>query len=313
MNLYNENKRGGGKLIYTVTLNPALDYTVEVDRLEEDKINRTVGEKITYGGKGINVSVILSRLGVENTALGFVAGFAGNELERMLKSDGITCDFNHLKSGNTRINVKVLSEKETVINARGPEVAESEIASLSDKIAKAKSGDYVVLSGSVPENLPNGIYERLIKKISENKAEFVVDTQGELLLNTLKYRPFLVKPNLEELGELFGKDIKTESEIEFYAKELVNLGAKNVLVSCGERGAVLVCENGGVIKMDSPKGRALNTTGCGDSMLAGFLAGYIKSNDFNSALKLGIACGAATAFSKSLAEKSEIEKVLINL
>ena len=296
-------------MIYTITFNPALDYVLNVGELRYDDINRSENEAIYYGGKGINVSVVLTRLGVENRALGFIAGFTGKELERMLKEDGIKTDFNLLKSGRTRINVKIRGEGELDINASGAPVDNEDIEALFSKLDGVQSGDFVVLAGSVPSNLPSDIYESIMKRLEGRNVNFVVDASGEQLLNALKFKPFLIKPNHLELGELFGAEISSPSNAEKFAKLLQEKGAKNVLVSLAEMGAVLVDETGTIRKTNNAEGELVNSTGCGDSMLAGFLAGYIKSGDYETALKLGTACGNATAYSPSLAEKSEIEKI----
>ncbi len=294
-------------MIYTVTFNPALDYVMKVENLGLDDINRTYGEELYYGGKGINVSIILSRLGIENTALGFKGGFTGDKLQQMLDSDGIKNDFIHLKNGNTRINVKIKAEKELDINACGPAINQDEIDGLFKKIDILDDGDTIVLAGSVPKSLPSDIYEKILEKISDKNVNAVVDSTGDLLLNVLKYHPFLIKPNNFELGELFDTEIKTEDDIVKYACKLQEMGAKNVLVSRGKDGALLVDENKNIYKAGIIPGKPLNSVGCGDSMVAGFIAGIIEKNDYSYALKLGSACSNATAFSYGLAEKSEIE------
>lgn len=296
-------------MIYTVTLNPALDYVMKVGALRYDDINRSKEEMLYYGGKGINVSVILTRLGIENKALGFVAGFTGEELERMLKGDGVNCDFNRLKSGNTRINVKIKADTELDINAQGPDISEDEIKELFEKLDEIKDGDFLVLAGSVPSTLPADIYERILKRLSGRGVNFVVDATGDLLLNVLKYKPFLVKPNHHELGDLFSVKTKTDEEIEKYARKLQKMGARNVLVSRSKDGAMLIDENGGVFKIENAEGKLVNSVGCGDSMVGGFIAGYIQKKDYSHALRLGAVCGNATAFSEGLADKAEIDRV----
>lgn len=293
--------------VYTITLNPALDYVMKTEKIRVDDINRTFGEKIYYGGKGINVSVILTRLGIKNTALGFLGGFTGKKLEEMLKKDGICCDFNYLQSGDTRINVKIKSDSEIDFNALGPIVTKKETDDFLDKIDSIiKPNDFLVLSGSVPPSVSCDIYERIFKKIATRNVNFVVDTTGDLLKKVLKYKPFLIKPNHHELGDLFGVKTENDSEIIKYAKELQNMGAKNVLVSRAENGALLLDEYGKVQKTTNTKGKLLNSVGCGDSMVGGFIAGYIKNGDYSYALKLGSACGNATAFSEQLATKDKI-------
>ncbi len=293
-------------MIYTVTFNPALDYVMKVEKLRYDDINRTYGEELNYGGKGINVSAVLSTLGVENVALGFKAGFTGEKLEEMLRQDGIKTDFISLAKGNTRINVKIKSDTELDINACGPEISGEEVEKLFEKIASLKQGDVLVLAGSVPKELPSDIYEQILAKTSENGVEAVVDSTGELLLNVLKYKPFLIKPNNFELGDLFGVKIKNEEKIIRYAKELQKMGARNVLVSRGKDGALLIDENQNTYSIGIIPGKPLNSVGCGDSMVAGFVAGYLEKHDYAYALKLGSACSNATAFSYSLANAQGI-------
>lgn len=296
-------------MVYTVTLNPALDYVMKLKNLRTDDINRTDGEEIYYGGKGINVSVILTQLDIPNTALGFLGGFTGKKLEEMLKADGISCDFNYLKSGDTRINVKIKSDKEIDLNACGPEITQEDMQSFLKKLDGIKDGDYLILAGSIPKTLPDDIYERMLESVSDRKVNCVVDATGDLLKNVLKYRPFLIKPNHHELGDLFSVEIKSDDDIVKYSKKLQEMGAKNVLVSMAKDGAMLTDENGNVHKIGNAKGKLVNSVGCGDSMVAGFTAGYIKTADYSYALRLGSACGNATAFSEKLATREEIERV----
>lgn len=297
-------------MIYTVTFNPALDYIMRVDDLQSKDINRTRSEEIYYGGKGINVSVILTRLGVENKALGFVAGFSGKQIEDMLVSDGIKTDFVHLKEGYTRINVKIKCDRELDINANGPEIKREEVDALFEKLEELKSGDYLILAGSIPKALPDNMYEKILERLDGKGVNFVVDATGDLLKNVLKYKPFMVKPNHHELGEIFGVEITALEDIEKYAKKLQEMGAKNVLVSRGKDGAALIDEFGKVHTMGNVPGKIISSVGCGDSMVAGFVAGYAKEKDYAYALKLGSACGNATAFSSGLATKNEIDKML---
>lgn len=296
-------------MVYTVTLNPALDYVMKLKNLRTDDINRTDGEEIYYGGKGINVSVILTQLDIPNTALGFLGGFTGKKLEEMLKSDGINCDFNYLKSGDTRINVKIKADKEIDLNACGPEITQEDMQSFLKKLDGIKDGDYLILAGSIPKTLPDDIYERMLESVSDRKVNCVVDATGDLLKNVLKYRPFLIKPNHHELGDLFSVEIKSDDDIVKYSKKLQEMGAKNVLVSMAKDGAMLTDENGNVHKIGNAKGKPVNSVGCGDSMVAGFTAGYIETADYSYALRLGSACGNATAFSEKLATREEIERV----
>lgn len=296
-------------MVYTVTLNPALDYVMKVGSLRYDDINRSDSEEIYYGGKGINVSVVLTRLGVESKALGFVAGFTGEKLSQMLKEDGIDCDFNYLNHGYTRINVKIKAETELDVNAQGPVIEEDDIKNLLDKLDGIKKGDFLVLAGSIPNTLPNDIYERILSKLDGKGINFVVDATGDLLKNVLAYKPFLIKPNHHELGDLFGVETKTQEDIVLYAKKLQQRGARNVLVSRAKDGATLIDENGDVTTFPNVEGELVNSVGCGDSMVAGFIAGYLEKGDYAHALKLGAACGNATAFSQALASSDEIKRV----
>lgn len=296
-------------MVYTVTLNPALDYVMKLKALRTDDINRTDGEEIYYGGKGINVSVILTQLGISNTALGFLGGFTGKKLEEMLKNDNISCDFNYLKNGDTRINVKIKADKEIDLNACGPEITKEDMQSFLRKLDGIKSGDYLILAGSIPNTLPDDIYEQILERVGDRNINCVVDATGDLLKNVLKYKPFLIKPNHHELGDLFSVQIKSDDDIVKYSKKLQKMGAKNVLVSMAKDGAMLTDENGNVHKIGNAKGKLINSVGCGDSMVAGFTAGYIKTADYSYALRLGSACGNATAFSEKLATREEIERV----
>lgn len=300
-------------MIYTVTFNPALDYVMKVEKLRFDDINRTYGEELNYGGKGINVSAVLSQLGVENTALGFKAGFTGEKLEQLLKEDGINAEFIPLKSGMTRINVKIRSETELDINACGPPIDGGEVEKLFGRLKTLSAGDVIVLAGSVPGTLPADIYERILSITSQAGVEAVVDSTGELLLNVLKYHPFLIKPNNFELGDLFGVKINGEADIEKYAKLLQEKGARNVLVSRGKEGATLITEHGDVHTIGIIPGKPLNSVGCGDSMVAGFVAGYMNKRDYAYALKLGSACSNATAFSYGLADRAGIDDAFSRL
>lgn len=299
-------------MIYTVTFNPALDYVMKVNELTTKDINRTESEQLFYGGKGINVSVILSRLGIENKALGFVAGFSGKQLESMLEEDNIKTDFVTLKSGYTRINVKIKSDKELDINAQGPNIDDDAVEKLLSKLDKLKAGDCLVLAGSIPKTLPDDIYEKILKRLSGKGIDFAVDATGDLLVNVLKYKPILIKPNHHELGDIFSVQINTIDDIIKYGKKLQEMGARNVLVSRGKDGAALIDENSDVHTMGNVPGKIKSSVGCGDSMLAGFLAGLYEKKDFRYALKLGSACGNATAFSDNLATREEIDEMMKN-
>ncbi len=300
-------------MVYTVTLNPALDYVMRLDRLDSEDINRAKSARIISGGKGTNVSTILSRLGVPTKALGFAAGFTGKKFVELLRDDGIECDFTFLPKGETRINVKIKADRELDINAEGPAITEDDVASFLGKLDVIKEGDYLVLAGSIPGTLPSDIYERILARLDGRGVRCVVDATGDLLLNVLKYKPFLVKPNHHELGELFGVVTKTDEEIEHYAKRLKEMGAENVLVSRGKDGALLVDENGEVSKIGIVPGRVISSSGCGDSMVAGFIAGVIKKNSYSYALHLGGAAGNATAFSEGLATAAEIAEAFKKL
>lgn len=297
-------------MIYTVTFNPALDYVMNLSELSSKDINRTESEQLYYGGKGINVSVILSRLGVENKALGFLAGFSGKKIEELLNSEEIKNDFVYLEKGYTRINVKIKADKNYDINAQGPEISENAVEKLMQKLDLLGEGDGLVLAGSIPNTMPDDMYEKIMSRLEKKKIKFAVDATGDLLLNVLKYKPFLIKPNHHELGDIFGVEINNADDISKYGKKLQEMGAKNVLVSRAKDGAILIDENGKVHSMGNVPGKIISSVGCGDSMVAGFLAGYSQTQDYSYALKLGSACGNATAFSGGLATKTEINKMM---
>ena len=297
-------------MINTITLNPSLDYIVKVDNFKVDAVNRSNEEQIYPGGKGINVSIVLNNLGVKNTALGFIAGFTGDEILRRIKDHGVDCDFIKVKSGLSRINVKLKSNEETEINGSGPRISESDLELLFEKISHLKKGDYLVLSGSIPSSVPNDIYESIMKRLLDKEVEFVVDATKDLLLKVLKYKPFLIKPNHHELAELFNVTLNDDNDIIKYGKKLQEMGAKNVLISMAGDGAILIPENGDPIKREVPKGILKNSVGAGDSIVAGFISGYLKNNDINEAFKMGIATGSASAFSEELATKDEVINLL---
>lgn len=300
-------------MIYTITFNPALDYVLNVKNLSADDINRAESEKIYYGGKGINVSAVLKELDISSVALGFVGGFSGKELIRLMNEDGIHNDFVELESGYTRINVKIRSEKELDINADGPKIPENQIDELLKKLNALRDGDFLVLAGSIPSSLPSDIYSKIIEKLQNKDIKIAVDTSGKALLNTLKFKPFLIKPNHHELGEIFDIDMNNTERVIEYGRKLQAQGARNVLVSRGGDGAVLIDENGKVHIADAIKGKLVNSVGCGDSMVAGFIAGYMQNGDYEYALKLSVATSAATAFSEKLGKKKEIVKILNNI
>lgn len=296
-------------MIYTVTFNPALDYVVRVNQFTLGAVNRTVQEHIFYGGKGINVSAVLANLGFANTALGFVAGFTGEEIERGAKTLGFDSDFIHVKKGMSRINVKLKAEDETEINGMGPEIEEADVQALFEKLDRLQQGDMLVLSGSIPSSISDTIYEEIMERMDGRGIRIVVDATKDLLLNVLQYHPFLIKPNNHELGEMFGVVLETEDEIIRYAKILQERGAVNVLISMAGDGAVLVAENGEIYRRKPPKGVVKNSVGAGDSMVAGFAAGYLKTGDYEEALKLGTAAGSASAFSDGLADGDTIRRL----
>lgn len=297
-------------MIYTITFNPALDYISQVDNFEIGKINRTKTEKILPGGKGLNVSTVLKNLGIENTALGFIAGFTGDELKKEIEQIGIKTDFIKVTKGITRINVKISSDEETALNGNGPEITEEDIKNLLEKIEKIKKEDIVILAGNIPKCINNNIYEIICKTLEQNEVTFIVDATKELLMNVLKYKPFLIKPNKEELEETFKEKIDTKEDIVVHAKKLQLMGAQNVLISLGGDGAILVTADDKVYFSKAPKGKVVNTVGAGDSMVAGFIAGYEKSGDFEQAFKMGIATGSASAFSMNLATVEEVASLL---
>lgn len=297
-------------MINTITLNPSLDYIVKVDSFKVDSLNRIEEERICAGGKGINVSIVLKNLGVENTALGYVAGFTGDEILTQIESHGVSCDFVKLKKGFSRINVKLKSDGETEINGAGPEITEEDLKVLYDKLSHLTKGDYLILSGSIPTSVPDDIYENIMNSLLETGVEFIVDATKDLLLKVLKYKPFLIKPNHHELAEMFNVELKNDEDIIKYGKKLQEMGAKNVLISMAGDGAILIPENGEAIKREVPKGVLKNSVGAGDSMVAGFLCGYLKNNDIDEAFKMGIATGSASAFSDNLATEEEVNNLL---
>lgn len=300
-------------MIYTVTFNPALDYIMRFDALLLGNVCRSRSEDIFIGGKGINVSLILKELSVDSTALGFTAGFTGKIIEEELQNRGVKTDFVRLSGGFSRINVKVKAGSETDLNAHGPHIGKADIEALFKKLEALNNGDIMVLSGSVPKSLPDDIYSEIMNEVSGKAVNFAVDTTGKQLLNVLKYRPFLIKPNNFELEELFGVKIESRNDIEYYAEKLRGMGAQNVLVSLAGEGALLMDADGRCHETGAARGRVLNSVGAGDSMVAGFIAGYLETGDYAYALKLGTAAGGATAFSDGLARREDILKLADNL
>lgn len=308
-------------MIYTVTFNPSLDYIVSVDNFEAGKVNRTSEEMIFPGGKGINVSIVLKNLGLDSVPLGFTAGFTGNEIKRLLKDFDISGDFIEVSKGISRINVKLKSmlttpngEKkvgeESEINGMGPMIEDADLTEFYAKLDKLNKGDVLVLAGSIPTVLPATIYRDIMARLQEKEILIVVDATKDLLVNVLEYHPFLIKPNNHELGEIFGVELKDKDEVIKYAKKLQEMGARNVLISMAGDGAVLVSEDGTTYKTEAPKGKVKNSVGAGDSMVAGFVYGYLTKNDYEKAFYYGVCTGSASAFSDNLATREEVEKLL---
>lgn len=301
-------------MIYTITFNPSLDYTVTVDDYVHGSTNRSRNEHILIGGKGINVSAVLKNLGVESSVLGFTAGFTGEQIERGLEKQGLSYDFIRLNSGFSRINVKIKGSCETEINGSGPDISEREVNLLKTKLSRLRSGDYLVLAGSVPRSVPNTVYSDISAEMAERGVNVIADASGELLLNLLKYRPFLIKPNNYELEELFAVRLGSDKDkIAHYAARLQEMGAQNVIVSMAGDGAVMLTSDGNTIYADAPKGKVKNSVGAGDSMVAGFLCGWLEVGDYLHAFKMSIAAGSASAFSEELAAANEIMKIYKSL
>lgn len=299
-------------MIYTVTFNPAVDYVVHVENMKNGSVNRSSCEEIYFGGKGINVSVVLNELGVSSVALGFVAGFTGQAIRDGIENIGVKTDFISLSLGNSRINIKIKSSQETEINGQGPFIDDKALDEFFRKLDMLKDNDILILAGSIPKSLPDDIYERILSRTADKNIRTVVDATNKLLLNTLKYKPFLIKPNNHELGEMFGVNISETDDIVKYARKLRDMGAENVLVSMAEKGALLVDENNQVHICGVCRGNVKNSVGAGDSMVAGFVAGSMNG-DYEYALKLGTAAGGATAFSDGLAVKDKIFELLKQL
>ena len=300
-------------MINTITLNPSLDYIVKVDDFKVGHVNRTSKEDIYPGGKGINVSIVLKNLGVKNRALGFTAGFTGEEIEKLVANHGVDNEFIRLEKGMSRINVKLKSKEESEINGMGPDISKNDIEKLYEKLEALKAGAFVVLAGSIPNTLPDDIYETIMKDFKDKEINFVVDATKDLLLNVLKYKPFLIKPNHHELGEMFNVKLNSKDEIITYAKKLQEIGARNVIISMAGDGAILIEENGEITISDTPKGTLVNSVGAGDSMVGGFLAGIAENKNIKEAFKIGVATGSASAFSEGLATRDKVEELLKQL
>lgn len=298
-------------MIYTITFNPSLDYIIKVSNMQLGKLNRSKAEGTYPGGKGINVSIVLKRLGIESVCLGFVAGFVGKRIEHSLKRKNCKTDFVHLENGNSRINVKIFSDEETEINCQGPVISRDDLHKLFDKIDSFKDGDIVVLAGNIPSSLPDRIYRKILERLKCKDIKVVVDARRDLLVNILSLEPFLIKPNKAELEEIFETTFTSKDEIINSAKKLQEKGAKNVLVSLGKDGALLVSSDNDVYYSEAPKGAVVNSVGSGDAMIAGFLAGYLKNNgSYEKAFKLGLASGSANAFTKGYAHAQDILALL---
>lgn len=302
-------ERNGINMIYTVTLNPSLDYIVTVDDFKLEMTNRTSSEKMLPGGKGINVSIILQNLGIENTALGFSAGFVGDEIIREIEDAGIRSDFVRLDHGVSRINMKLISIDGTEINGQGPDIYPEELKLLHEKLEALTDQDYLVLAGSIPNTMPADIYQTIIARMEQKGVTVLVDATRDLLLNVLPYHPFLIKPNHHELGEIFDVELQAWEDVIPYAKKLQERGARNVMVSMGGKGGVLVAEDGQILACESAARQVVNTVGAGDSSVAGFLAGWMERGDYRHAFRKGMAAGGASAGSEDLATKEEIDEI----
>ncbi|GAA6411634.1 1-phosphofructokinase [Blautia hominis] len=296
-------------MIYTVTFNPSLDYIVSVEDFQLGMTNRTDSELLLPGGKGINVSTVLKNLGIENTALGFIAGFTGDEIRRKVEEIGVKADFIQIREGVSRINLKLKSIDGTEINGQGPDIGKEKVEELLSRLDGLREGDVLVLAGSIPASMPDDIYKNIMKRLTGKGIMIAVDATRDLLINVLEYHPFLIKPNNHELGEIFDTEIRTREEVIPYARKLQEMGACNVLVSMAGEGAVLAASDGSCHMAPAPKGDLVNAVGAGDSMVAGFLAGWMEKKDYVHAFHMGIAAGSASAFSEYLAKREEIEAV----
>lgn len=303
-------QRKGEHMIYTLTFNPSLDYIVTVPKFTCGVVNRTSEEIIFPGGKGINVSMVLKNLGFENTALGFLAGFTGTEMKRLVEEKGICAEFITVGEGMTRINVKLRSDQETEINGQGPAIEDTDIQKLYGKLDQLKEGDILVMAGSIPDVMPKTMYMDIMQHLQEKNLKIVVDATKDLLVNVLQYHPFLIKPNNHELGEIFHVTVEKKEDVIQYAKKLQEMGARNVLVSMAGDGAVLVAEDGTIYQSEAPKGKVVNSVGAGDSMVAGFLAGYLERGTYENAFQMGVCTGSASAFSEELATKAQVQELL---
>ena len=297
-------------MIYTVTFNPSLDYIVDVEHLKLGLVNRTVRELIYPGGKGINVSIVLKNLGFDSTALGFLAGFTGTDIQNRLETMGVKSDFIEVSEGMSRINMKIRSDEETEINGMGPAIAAADIDKLYEKLDGLQEGDVLVLAGSIPSVMPGTMYSDIMKRLDGRGIDVAVDATRDLLMNVMPYHPFVIKPNNHELGEIFNVELRTREEVVPYAKKLQEKGARNVIVSMAGEGAVMVAEDGSEYLSEAPRGKVVNSVGAGDSMVAGFIAGYISTKNYEQAFRMGVCTGSASAFSEQLATKAEVDALL---
>lgn len=303
-------RREGYKVIYTVTFNPSLDYIVSVKDFRPGMTNRTSSELMLAGGKGINVSIVLGNLGIKSTALGFIAGFTGDEIVRRLHNGGINSEFIKINDGISRINIKLKSIDGTEINGQGPHIDSSHIEQLMNRLRRLESGDVLVLAGSIPAGISDNIYKDIMDMLKDKGVQIVVDATSRLLTNVLEYNPFFIKPNQHELGDIFNVTLNTQEEVIPYALELKKMGAVNVCVSMGGKGAILVADDGNVYKAKAPDGILKNSVGAGDSLVAGFLSGWIEKKDYEYAFRKGVATGSASAFSEILATNGEVNDLI---
>lgn len=296
-------------MIYTVTFNPSLDYYVDIENLNIGTTNRSTNEHIKAGGKGINVSIMLNNLGIKSIPLGFIAGFTGAEIKSKVEGLGLKSDFIELKNGYSRINIKIKGNNETEINASGPIIDPSSIMQLTQKLSSLENGDILVLSGNIPPSIPASTYADIIKNISSKDILTVVDATGDLLINTLGHKPFLIKPNLQEISDLFNVKLETYKDVIPYAKKLRDMGASNVLISMGSDGGVLATQDDEILICKAPLGKSINSVGAGDATVAGFIAGWHQNKDIAHAFKMGISSGSASAFSLDFPPKSEVYSI----
>ncbi len=303
-------RREGYKVIYTVTFNPSLDYIVSVKDFRPGMTNRTSSELMLAGGKGINVSIVLGNLGIKSTALGFIAGFTGDEIVRRLHNSGINSEFIKINDGISRINIKLKSIDGTEINGQGPHIDSSHIEQLMNRLRRLESGDVLVLAGSIPAGISDNIYKDIMDMLKDKGVQIVVDATSRLLTNVLEYKPFFIKPNQHELGDIFNVTLNTQEEVIPYALKLKKMGAVNVCVSMGGKGAILVADDGNVYKAKAPDGILKNSVGAGDSLVAGFLSGWIEKKDYEYAFRKGVATGSASAFSERLATNGEVNDLI---